>query len=216
MAGGVIRVFVVDDHAVVRQGLVSMLSQFHDLEIVGTASSGEEGLAAAAELSPDIVLLDLQMPGMQGLDVLDRFAEHDPESPKVIVLTMHDDDDTVLRAVRGGAKGYVLKHASQEELAAAIRHVAAGGTRFDEVVVSAFLKESRREADRKLLSDRDVEILRLVASGCSNKEVARRLYLSVGTVKTHLDDIYRALGVSDRAHAVAVALRKGLLDEPLE
>jgi DNA-binding NarL/FixJ family response regulator len=209
-----IRILVVDDHAVVRQGLESMLSQFDDLTIVGTASSGEEGLAAAEALSPDIVLLDLQMPGMQGLEVLTRFTEKDPETPKVVVLTMHDDDETVLKAVRGGAKGYVLKHASQEELAAAIRHVAAGGTRFDEVVVSAFLKESQREAERSLLSARDIEILRLVASGCSNKEVARRLYLSVGTIKTHLDDIYRALEVSDRAHAVAVALRKGLLDEP--
>lgn len=209
-----IRILVVDDHAVVRRGLESMLSQFDDLTIVGTASSGEEGLAAAEALSPDIVLLDLQMPGMQGLEVLTRFTEKDPETPKVVVLTMHDDDETVLKAVRGGAKGYVLKHASQEELAAAIRHVAAGGTRFDEVVVSAFLKESQREAERSLLSARDIEILRLVASGCSNKEVARRLYLSVGTIKTHLDDIYRALEVSDRAHAVAVALRKGLLDEP--
>lgn len=216
MPGKPIRILVVDDHAVVRQGLVSMLSQFDDLEIVGTASNGAEGLAAAETLSPDVVLLDLQMPGMQGLEVLSRFTERDPEKPKVVVLTMHDDDETVLRAVRGGAKGYVLKHASQEELAAAIRHVAAGGTRFDEVVVSAFLKESQREAERSLLSARDIEILRLVAGGCSNKEVARRLYLSVGTIKTHLDEIYRALGVSDRAHAVAVAMRKGLLDEPAE
>jgi DNA-binding NarL/FixJ family response regulator len=196
---------------VVREGLSSMLARVADFRVVGLAAGGEEGLRVARDTGPDVVLLDMQMPDMHGLEVLARLAEL-PAPPKVIVLTVHDDDELVLNAVRGGAQGYVLKSASREELVGAIRHVAAGGQRFDEVVVRALLAEQSRELESAVLSPRELEVLRLVAAGFSNKEVAAHLYLSVATVKTHLDDVYRKLGVSDRAHAVAVALRAGFLD----
>jgi DNA-binding NarL/FixJ family response regulator len=210
MSGGV-RILVVDDHAVVREGLSSMLARVADFEIVGMAAGGREALELAGSARPDVVLLDMQMPDMHGLEVLAGLMSM-ARPPKVIVLTVHDDDELVLNAVRGGAQGYVLKSASREDLVGAIRHVAAGGQRFDEVVVRALLAEQTREQEAPLLSPRELEVLRLVAAGFSNKEVAAHLYLSVATVKTHLDDVYRKLGVSDRAHAVAVALRAGLLE----
>ena len=207
-----ISILVVDDHVVVREGLTSMLSSTSGFEVVGDAASGEAGLSLVEALDPDIMLLDLQMPGTHGLEVLARLKERGLERPRVIVLSMHDDEELVANAVRAGAHGYVLKSASRSELVDAIRHVAAGGQRFDEVVVRALLSERRKEESGALLSEREAEILKLVAAGCGNKEVARRLYLSISTVKTHLDDAYRKLGVSDRAHAVAVALRLGLLE----
>lgn len=207
-----IRVLVVDDHAVVREGLASILAREADLEVVGLAAGGEEGLSMVAELSPDVVLLDMQMPEMHGLEVLERLHAGDGPQPAVIVLTVHDDDELVLNAVRGGAQGYVLKSASRDELVRAIRHVAAGGQRFDEVVVRALLAEEGRQGSEPVLTGRELDVLRLVAAGFSNKEIAAHLYVGVSTVKTHLDDVYRKLGVSDRAHAVAVALRAGLLE----
>jgi len=207
-----IRVLVVDDHAVVREGLASILARESDLEVVGLAAGGEEGLEMVTGLAPDVVLLDMQMPRMHGLEVLRRLGAGDRPSPAVIVLTVHDDDELVLDAVRGGAQGYVLKSASREELIGAIRHVAAGGQRFDEVVVRALLADEGRQETEPVLTERELDVLRLVAAGFSNKEIAVHLYVGVSTVKTHLDDVYRKLGVSDRAHAVAVALRTGLLE----
>ena len=207
-----IRVLVVDDHAVVREGLASILAREADLEVVGLAAGGEEGLSMVAELSPDVVLLDMQMPEMHGLEVLERLNTGDRPSPAVIVLTVHADDELVLNAVRGGAQGYVLKSASRDELVRGIRHVAAGGQRFDEVVVRALLAEEDRQGSEPVLTERELDVLKLVAAGFSNKEIAAHLYVGVSTVKTHLDDVYRKLDVSDRAHAVAVALRAGLLE----
>lgn len=207
-----IRILIVDDHVVVREGLSSMLSKCSDLEIAGEASSGEEGLRLAEQLKPDIMLLDLQMPGIHGLEVLARLQAADTNVPRVVVLSVADDEELVLNAVRGGAQGYVLKSASRSELVSAIRHVAQGGQRFDEVVVRALLAEQRKEKYSPLLTDRELAILRLVAAGHGNKQIAELMYLSISTVKTHLDDAYRRLGVSDRAHAVAVALRLGLLE----
>lgn len=207
-----IRLLVVEDHDVVRHGLVALLRGYSDVEVVGSAGSGPEALAQIARSRPDLVLLDLQMPGMNGLEVLEHIREM-PAPPHVIVLTAHGEDDLVLGAVRGGADGYVLKNARPEELMAAIRSVAEGGQRFDEVVVRAFLKEDEHQRDLKLLTSREREILRLVANGHSNRQIAQLLFLSVATVKDNLESVYRKLGVSDRAHAVAVALRKGLLDD---
>ena len=212
MSGQHIRIVVVDDHAVVRHGLTAMLASAKDLEVVGAAANGTDALCEVQRTFPDVVLLDLQMPGMNGLDVLARLRDL-ASPPHVIVLTVHDDDDLVLGAVRGGADGFVLKNATKEDLLSAIRNVAEGGQRFDDVVVRAFLKEQSREEDARLLTSREIDILKLVASGHSNREIAAALILSLGTVKTHLDDVYRKLGVSDRAHAVAVAMRRGLLDE---
>lgn len=204
------RIIIVDDHAVVREGLERILAKCADLEVVGTASSGEEALILAAALEPDLVLLDLSLPGMHGLEVLSALQDSD-NPPRVVVLTIHDDDDIVLGAVRGGAQGYVLKNATRDELLAAVRKVAAGGQSFDEVVVRALLRGDQREVLCSLLTARELEILRLVATGQTNKEIAAQLFISSDTVKGHLETTYRKLGVSDRAHAVAVAIRNGLV-----
>lgn len=204
------RIVIVDDHAVVREGLERILAKCADLEVVGTASSGEEALILAAALEPDLVLLDLSLPGMHGLEVLSALQDSD-NPPRVVVLTIHDDDDIVLGAVRGGAQGYVLKNATRDELLAAVRKVAAGGQSFDEVVVRALLRGDQREVLCSLLTARELEILRLVATGKTNKEIAAQLFISSDTVKGHLETTYRKLGVSDRAHAVAVAIRNGLV-----
>ncbi len=204
------RVLIVDDHAVVREGLERIMAKCADLEVVGSAASGEEALDLAASLEPDLVLLDLSLPGMHGLDVL-GVLQTLPRPPRVIVLTVHDDDDIVLGAVRGGAQGYVLKNATRDELIAAVRHVATGGQSFDEVVVRALLRGDQREVLCSLLTARELDVLRLVAGGQTNKEIAAALFISADTVKGHLETIYRKLGVSDRAHAVAVAIRNGLV-----
>lgn len=208
-----IAILVVDDHPVVRDGLVGMLSTYADLRIAGTAASGEEALCLADSERPDVVLLDLQLPGMHGLEVLERLKSMQ-HAPKVIVLTVHDDDDLVTRAVRSGADGYVLKQRSLDELVATVRHVSAGGRRYDEAVVTALVdaREKELQAQAVALTPRELDVLRLVSTGHGNKEVARELHLSAGTVKSYLDDVYRKLEVSDRAHAVAKALRMGLLD----
>jgi Response regulator containing a CheY-like receiver domain and an HTH DNA-binding domain len=204
------RIVIVDDHAVVREGLERILAKCADLEVVGKASSGEEALNLAAALEPDLVLLDLSLPDMHGLEVLSALRDFD-NPPRVVVLTVHDDDDIVLGAVRGGAQGYVLKTATRDELLAAVRKVAAGGQSFDEVVVRALLRGDQREVLCSLLTARELEILRLVATGQTNKEIAAQLFISSDTVKGHLETTYRKLGVSDRAHAVAVAIRNGLV-----
>lgn len=213
MPGETISILVVDDHPVVRDGLVGMLSTYDDLRVVGTAAGGEEALAKAHEERPDVVLLDLQLPGMHGLDVLAGLKSGE-RPPRVIILTVHDDDDLVARAVKGGADGYVLKQRSLDELVGTVRHVAAGGRRYDEAVVAALVdaREKETEVEAVALTPRELDVLRLVSTGHSNKEVARALHLSTGTVKSYLDDVYRKLAVSDRAHAVASALRMGLLD----
>jgi DNA-binding NarL/FixJ family response regulator len=201
----------VDDHDVVRRGLKSILAAHRDLLVVGSSASGEEAIEMASSRAPDVVLLDLQMPGMHGLEVIPRLLSQG-EGPAIIVLTVHDDEEIVLRAVKAGARGFVLKHASAAQLVNVIRHVAAGGEHFDEVVVRALLRDYQKGEDGLILTSHEVEVLRLVAEGATNREVGARLYISPDTVKTHLEVIYRKLEVSDRAHAVAVAMRKGLLD----
>ena len=209
-----VSVLIVDDHEVVRTGLERMLATSPGLRVVGAAASGEEALVLARSLRPDVVLLDLNLPGMSGLEVIPRMlqeGEASTGSPKIIVLTVHDDDDIVLGAVRGGAHAYLLKDADCQEIVRVIRQVAAGGRHFDAVVVHALMEDEQRRKDADPLSEREVEILRLVAAGATNKEVGQQLFLSPDTVKTHLESVYRKLGVRDRAHAVAVAMRTRLL-----
>jgi DNA-binding NarL/FixJ family response regulator len=207
-----IRILIVDDHEVVRRGLEGILSACDDLVVVGQAAGGEEAVCLAGTIECDVVLLDLQMRGMHGLEAIPLLVKDGASRPRVIVLTIHDDDEIVLRAVKSGASGYVMKNASADELIRAIRHVAAGGRHFDEVVVRAFLSDQQRARDKELLTPHELEILRMVAAGATNRQVAQHLFISVETVKSHLEAVYRTLEVSDRAHAVAVAMRKGLLE----
>jgi two-component system, NarL family, response regulator len=205
-----IRIVIVDDHEVVREGLRRMLSRTADFEVVGLASDGSEAIAVIDSSRPDVLLLDLNLPGIHGLDLIPRIIER-PSAPSILILTVHDEEEMVIKAVRGGAQGYVLKQCSRSELEGAIRTVANGRQHFDPVVVRALLNEGAEGGQEDVLTARELEILDLVSRGLTNRAIAEQLYLSIDTIKSHLNDTYRKLGVDDRAHAVAVALRKGLL-----
>ena len=202
--------FLIDDHAVVREGIKRMLAHAPGIAIVGEASDGEEALRVVPAARPAVVLLDMSLPGMQGLDVL-RELQKLREPPRVVVLTIHDERELVLGAARLGAHGYVLKQASREELIEAIGAAADGGFYFSPEIVDV-LRESPAPVAPATLTARELEVLRLVAAGAENREIAERLFVSAETVKTHLATIYRKLGVAGRAHAVAAALRQGQLD----
>jgi DNA-binding NarL/FixJ family response regulator len=203
-------VFLVDDHEVVREGIKRMLALAPDIAIVGEASSGEDALRVVADVKPDVVLLDLSLPGVQGLEVL-RELQTFPQPPRVVVLTIHDEQELVLGAARLAAHGYVLKQASRQELIDAILSAAAGGFYFSPEIVD-ILRSPPARLPAVQLSVREIEVLRQVAAGGDNREIAERLFVSSETVKTHLGNIYRKLGVAGRAHAVAAALRQGQLD----
>ena len=212
MSETTIRVFLVDDHEVVREGLRRMLSRVADIEIVGAAATGEAALRDIPSAEPDVVLLDLRLPDSQGLEVLRRLREAHGDRPLALVLTVHNEEDLVLGAVRAGAQGYVLKHTGRDELVGAIRRIAAGGHYFSEDVMATLAQCGQRGGAEAQLTAREIDVLRLLTEGLANKEIGARLFLSVDTVKTHLGSIYRKLGVDGRAHAVAVALRRGLLE----
>jgi DNA-binding NarL/FixJ family response regulator len=207
-----ITLLIVDDHELVREGLRLMLSRTEGIDVVGSMVSGEEALARIDELDPDVLLLDLRLPGIHGLDVIAELTRLGKSRPRILVLTAADDQDIVVEAVRTGAHGYILKSASRNELIGAIRRVAGGDQFYDSVVVKAFLRGDQRQRDATLLTNRELQILRMAADGLTNKQIGERIFVSIGTVKSHLDNIYRKLEASDRAHAVAVALRRGLLE----
>lgn len=188
-----------------------MLSRTEGIEIAGLAESGEEALAVLESIDPDVLLLDLSMPRTSGLDVIAYLTTRGQPRPRILVLSAVDDQDMVLEAVRTGAHGYILKSASPNELVGAIRRVAGGDQFYDSVVAKAFLRGDQRQRDASLLSNREVEILRLSAEGLTTRDIAARLFLSSSTIKSHLDNIYRKLDASDRAQAVAIALRRNLL-----
>jgi two-component system response regulator DevR len=206
-----IRVFLVDDHEMVREGLKLMLSYYDDIAVVGEAGTGREAMSGVSIETPAVVLLDLQLPDMPGLEVLASLQEL-PAPPAVLILSVHDDDDFVIGAARLGARGYVLKHTSHEELALAIRRIAEGELYFGPEVSGALVSLERRLQEQSLLTEREREVLRLLAEGLANREIGERLYLSADTVKTHLGNIYRKLGVEGRTQAVVIALQKKLLD----
>lgn len=210
-----IRVLVVEDHTLVREGLVAMLQSQHDMEVAGQAGDGEEALRLAAEAAPDLVLLDLRLPKVDGLEVLKRLkAEH--QRTRVIVLTVHDEQAYVGEAVMAGADGYLLKTASYEELADAVRRVIQGEAVLHpavaRTVLTALSDLAGGDGGHGELSVRELEIIKLLAQGLSNREIAVRLSLGVETVKTHISSILAKLGAVDRTQAVAVALRRGLID----
>ncbi|MFF9148463.1 response regulator [Streptomyces sp. NPDC055051] len=203
-----VRILLCDDHVVVRAGLLALLGSTPDIEVVGEAGSGEEAVAMAAKLKPDVVLMDLQLgPGIDGVEATRRIA---PTGVHVLVLTTYDTDADITRAIEAGATGYLLKAERPEELFAAIHSAAQGRTALSPPVASRVMDRMRGAAG-PTLTDRERDILGQLAHGLGNKEIARALFISEATVKTHLGRIYAKLGVDTRAGAVAVAKEQRLL-----
>jgi DNA-binding NarL/FixJ family response regulator len=206
-----IRVLVVDDHPIVRQGLVSVLGDEDDLEVVGEAGSGREAVARAQRLQPDVVLLDLEMPDLDGVAAIPQLLAVRP-GLGILVFTAYDTDERVLGAVRAGARGYLLKGASAEEIARGIRTVHAGGSYLEPRVTSKLIAEvSSPRRSGLVLSAREKEVLRLVADGLPTKQISVSLSITERTVKFHVNSIFRKLGADNRAQAVALAAQRGLL-----
>ena len=205
-----IRIFLVDDFQVVREGVKFMLSHDADIVVVGEAGSGSEALRQVAALAPDVVLLDLSLSDMPGLEVLTAL-HNGVRTQGVPVLAFHDDDTLVLEAAHAGARGYLLKQTTHEELTAAIRNVAAGSHYFGPDVVGALINNERRAQEQVRLTGRETEVLRLLVTGLANREIGEQLHIGPDTVKTHLGNIYRKMNVGGRTQAVVLALRMKLL-----
>ncbi len=205
-----IRIVVVDDHPVVREGLVASLGDDPEFQVVGAAASAEEALALVAAQQPDIILLDLELPGVNGLAAIPALAAAHPAS-RVLILTAYDTDERVLGAIRAGARGYLLKGAPLEEIARAIRAVHAGESYLEARIATKVLAELAPRKRPTTLSRREREVLRLVAEGHANKQIAQTLGITERTVKFHVTSILNKLGAGNRAQAVALAARRGLL-----
>lgn len=201
-----IRVLVVDDHPVVRRGLHSMLDGESGISVVGLASSGREGLLLSEKLKPDVVLLDLRMPGMSGVEVIASLRASQPES-KVLVLTNYQLDEDIFNALEAGALGYLLKSASQDEVIDAIRAVNQGKRRIP-ADIAARLAE---RMGRCVLSARELEVLQLLVQGLTNKEIAHSLFISDMTARNHVVSVLAKLNAKDRTEAVTIAIRRGLV-----
>jgi len=211
----VIRTVVVDDHAVVRAGIKLLLDQQHDIEVVGEAGNAKDAIFRARALKPDVILLDVVMPGTSGIDVLPQLLKESPAS-KVLVLSMQDDPSYVREAFAAGASGYVLKEAADEEVVTAVRDIADGG-RYLHPTLGARLvtaeAEARQAAEADPLSEREREVTRLLALGHTNQEIAKMLFISVRTAETHRAHVMQKLGLATRAELVRYALQQGLLQE---
>jgi two-component system response regulator NreC len=208
---GALRVLVVDDHAVLRTGLRLMLEREGDIDCVGEAGSAEEALRAVERVRPALVLTDLEMPGMGGLEGVTRIRERHPELP-VLVLSMHDDPEEVRGAFEAGASGYVLKTAADEELVRAIRAVAAGERYLHPSLGAAMVQPAKPRGPIDELSPREREVLRLLALGYTNQEIAAELVVSVRTVESHRAHVMMKLRAGSRAEMVRQALEAGLLE----
>lgn len=206
-----IRVLIVDDHPVVRAGLQTLLDARPELEVVAQAGDGPSALAAAVEHHPDVVLCDLRLgEGMDGVAITRALTSGPAPRPAVLILTTYDQDVDIVRAVEAGAAGYLLKDAAVDELVAAVVSAAAGETVLSPTMTRRMIATIRTR--RAGLSDRELEVLRLVASGLSNRSVAKTLFVSEATVKTHLNHAFSKLGVDNRTAAVAAARSAGLID----
>ena len=214
-----VRVLIVDDQAIVRDGVRMILEAQPDIEVVGEASDGREALEAARHLSPDVVLMDIAMPGMNGLEATAAIKQELPDV-QVLVLTMHEDYEYFFELLRSGASGYVLKGASSSDLVSAIRAVHQGGVYLHPALaknlVSDYVKQMEPGEDRARydgLSDRERQVLKLVAEGKTSQQIADELFLSVNTVQTHRSHIMEKLGLHNRTDLIRYALRKGLVEE---
>ena len=208
-----IRILVVDDHQLVREGLRLLIAGFADCEVIADAKEGAEARRLARELAPDIVLLDINMPGQNGVQICRHVLAEQPQS-KVVMLSMHSDQDYVLRSVEAGAKGYVLKDSAPEELEQALRQVMRGGSYFSPQVTGALMARLRggvEPAPAVTLSMRQHEVLRLICEGHSNRSIGQRLHISPKTVDTHRTQLMQKLGIHDVAGLTRYAMRIGLI-----
>lgn len=202
-----IRVLIVDDHAIVRTGLAQLLDTTDDLELAGATGDGDEAVSLAAELKPDVVLMDLSMPGTDGVTATARIVAQDPAA-HVLVLTSFSDQARILDALQAGAEGYLLKHSEPEVILAGIREVVAGGSPLDPKAARVLLTNRRSPGPEMKLTGREQEVLDMIADGLPNKLIARRMGISERTVKAHLTNVYQRLGVTDRTQAALWAQRQ--------
>ncbi|PRY67477.1 LuxR family two component transcriptional regulator [Glaciihabitans tibetensis] len=206
-----LRILVADDHPIVRSGIVALLQSTTDLEVVGEAADGEQAVTLALELKPDLVLMDLRMPRLDGDQATARVVAAAPDI-RIIILTTYESDDSILRAIEAGASGYLLKAAPHEEILAGIRSVARGQVALSPAVAALLVRRTAAPpAVAASLSDREAQVLALVAQGQSNRTIAQSLFVSEATVKTHLLHVFGKLGVNDRTRAVTLAMELGLL-----
>lgn len=204
-----ISLLIVDDHPVVRDGLRGMFSADSRFDVLGEAGDGEEAVTAGVKLRPDVILMDLRMPRLDGVKAIEELAKRGVAS-RILVLTTYDTDSDVLPAIQAGATGYLLKDAPRDELFRAVEAAAQGKAMLAPSVAARLMGQMRRPAPGPL-SQRELEVLRLIAQGATNREAAKRLFISEATVKTHLLHVYAKLGVNDRAAAVATAFSQGYL-----
>ena len=209
-----IRVMIVDDHTVVRDGVATMLGRQDDISVVGEAANGREAVDIAKSLNPDVILMDLRMPEMDGVEAM-RHIREDNQEVKFIVLTTFDTDEYIFHAIEVGAKGFLLKDASREELFEAVRAVHRGESLVQPGVAARLLDRfaelSRPTPAEPLLSARELEVVQLMSTGAANKEIAASLSISESTVKTHVANIFQKLDVNDRTGAVTTAVQKGII-----
>ena len=212
-----IKILIVDDHAVVRDGLVTMLGRQEDFAVVGEAENGLIAVEKARELQPDVILMDLRMPELDGVGAMTQIRAGNPDV-KFIVLTTYDTDEYIFDAIDAGAKGYLMKDASREELFQSVRTVHRGESLIEPGVASRvldrlaqFSRQAGRSGGPQSLSDRELDVLRLMAAGAANKNIASELSISESTVKTHVTNIFQKLEVGHRTEAVTQALQKGII-----
>jgi DNA-binding NarL/FixJ family response regulator len=205
----VIRLVIVDDHSVVRAGLEQLAKTFDGVDLVGTAADGREAVERCLETRPDVVLMDLEMPEMDGIEATHRIVEQSPAT-QVVILTSFSDRDRIVSALNAGAVGYILKDAAPDEIAEAIRAAARGESPLDPKAARTLIAARREPVPSSPLSERELEVLLLVAEGLQNKQISLRLGISEKTVKAHLTSVFRAIGVIDRTQAALWAERNRL------
>jgi DNA-binding NarL/FixJ family response regulator len=209
-----IKILIADDHPVVREGLITMIGRVQDFQVVGEAKNGLEAVQKSIELKPDVVLMDLRMPEMDGVEAIRQISAVEPNT-KFIILTTFSDDEYIFKGIEVGARAYLLKDAPREELFKAIRAVHRGESLIQPVVASRvldrFAELSRQAQAPETLTEREIEVLRLISKGSANKEIAVELNISNSTVKTHIASIFQKLGANDRTEAVTQAIKKGII-----
>ena len=204
-----ISVLIVDDHAVVRRGLATILGEQPDINVIGEAKDGFEAIDKAPKLKPDVILMDVFMPRLSGIDAMIAIKEKLPEA-RILILTVSESEETLLRALRFGAQGYLLKSASIDEVINAVRQVAEGQGMLSPHVATTLIAEFRQKKEEPKLSSREIQVLQLLGEGLTNNEIAKRLYISESTVRTYMGRLLDKLHLRNRAAAMAYAMRRGV------